>query len=81
LVPRVLFLYHYLTPLLFGLCAVVLWLDHVGWTRAGSWTSQRWSYHAAIAALVVGFLAMSPFSFAFIRTPEYQRGVLDLFSR
>ncbi len=81
LVPRVLFLYHYLTPLLFGLCAVLLWLDHVRWTRPGTWASQRWSFHAAIAALVVGFLATSPFTFAFIRAPAYQRGVLDLLSR
>jgi len=80
-VPRALFLYHYLTPLLFGLCAVVLWLDHVGWTRAGSWSAQRPSLYAAMAALVVGFLAISPFSFAFIHAPEYQRSVLALFSR
>jgi len=80
-VPRALFLYHYLTPLLFSLCAVILWLDQVRWTRAGSWTAQRWSFHAVMAALVVGFLAISPFSFAFIHAPEYQRGVLDLFSR
>ena len=80
-VPRALFLYHYLTPLLFGLCAVVLWLDHVGWTRAGSWRAQRPSLYVAMAALVVGFLAISPFTFAFIHAPEYQRSVLALFSR
>ena len=80
-VPRALFLYHYLTPLLFSLCAVILWLDHVRWTRAGTWTRQRWSFHAVMAALVVGFLAISPFTFAFIHVPEYQRSVLDLFQR
>jgi dolichyl-phosphate-mannose-protein mannosyltransferase len=81
LVPRVLFLYHYLTPLLFALCVVILWLDHVGWTRAGSWARQRWSFHAVMAALVVGFLVMSPFTFAFLHAEEYQRSVLDLISR
>ncbi len=81
LVPRVLFLYHYLTPLLFGLCAVLLWLDHVRWTRVGTWTAQRWSFFAVIAALVVGFLAISPFTFAYVHAPEYQRSVLHLLSR
>ena len=80
-VPRALFLYHYLPQLLFGLCAVVLWLDHVRWTRAGTWTAQRRSFHAAMAALVVGFLAISPFTFAFIHLPAYQRRVLELLSR
>ena len=80
-VPRALFLYHYLTPLLFSLCAVVVWLDQVRWTVAGSWTAQRPSFYLAMTALVAGFLAISPFTFAFIHAPEYQRSVLALFSR
>jgi dolichyl-phosphate-mannose--protein O-mannosyl transferase len=80
-VPRALFLYHYLTPLLFSLCTVILWLDHVRWTRAGTWIGQRWSFHAAVAALVVGFLAMGPFTFSFASASAYQRGWIDLLSR
>jgi dolichyl-phosphate-mannose--protein O-mannosyl transferase len=79
-VPRALFLYHYLTALLFALCVVILWLDHVGWTRAGGWRSQRTSYFAAIAGLVLGFLVISPFSFSFIGAPAYRELVFGLFS-
>jgi hypothetical protein len=34
-----------------------------------------------MAALVVGFLAASPFTFAFLHLPAYQRSVLALLSR
>ena len=78
-VPRALFLYHYLTALLFGLCAVILWLDHIGWTRAGGWRDQRASVFAAAAGLVLGFLAISPFTFSFIETPGYRELVFALF--
>lgn len=78
-VPRALFLYHYLTPLLFGVCVVLLWLDRVGWTRPGSWRSQRASVHAAVAVLVLGFVAMSPMTFAFLKAPGYQGLLLDAF--
>ncbi len=71
-VGRPLFLYHYLSPLLFGMCLVVLWLDHVGWTRPGGFAMQRRSFHLATAALVVGFIAMSPFTFSFVGTPGYR---------
>jgi dolichyl-phosphate-mannose-protein mannosyltransferase len=77
-VGRPLFLYHYLSPLLFGLCVVVLWLDHVGWTRAGGFRSQRLSFHAAIAALVLGFVVMSPFTFSFIGTTGYRDMLVGL---
>ena len=78
-VPRALFLYHYLTALLFALCAVLLWLDHVGWTRPGGWRSQRASYFAAIAALVFGFALISPFTFSFVAAPGYRELVFGLF--
>jgi dolichyl-phosphate-mannose--protein O-mannosyl transferase len=71
-VPRALFLYHYLTPLLFAVCAVVLWLDHVGWTRPGGWRSQRRSFYGALVCLVVGFLLISPFTFSFVEAPAYR---------
>ena len=80
-VPRPLFLYHYLTPLLFGLCVVLLWLDHVGWTRPGGWSNQRASFHAATAALALGFVAISPFTFAFVNAPAYQEFLFGLFPR
>jgi dolichyl-phosphate-mannose--protein O-mannosyl transferase len=78
-VPRALFLYHYLTALLFALCAVVLWLDRLGWTRAGGWRRQRASYFVAIGALGLGFVAISPFTFAFVTAPAYRELVFGLF--
>ncbi len=77
-IQRPLFLYHYLSPLLFALCIVLLWLDHVGWTRPGGFRSQRLSVHLATTVLVLGFIAMSPFTFAFLEMPDYKRQVIEL---
>jgi dolichyl-phosphate-mannose-protein mannosyltransferase len=74
-VPRPLFLYHYLTPLAFGLCVVILWLDHAGWTRPGGLRGQRLSYGVAVLLLAAGFVAVSPFTFAFLSAPAYQQAV------
>jgi dolichyl-phosphate-mannose-protein mannosyltransferase len=71
-IKRPLFLYHYLSPLLFALCLELLWLDHVGWTRPGGFRDQRRSFYVATAVLVLGFLAASPFMFPFIQMPEYK---------
>jgi dolichyl-phosphate-mannose-protein mannosyltransferase len=71
-VQRPLFLYHYLSPLLFALCFELLWLDHVGWTRPGGFRNQRPSFYLATTVLVLGFLAASPFMFPFIKMPEYK---------
>jgi dolichyl-phosphate-mannose-protein mannosyltransferase len=71
-VERPLFLYHYLSPLLFALCFTLLWLDHVGWTRPGGFRNQRPSYFVATIILVLGFCSASPFMFPFIKWPEYK---------
>ena len=77
-IQRPLFLYHYLSPLLFALCIVLLWLDHVGWTRPGGFRRQRLSVHLATTVLVLGFIAMSPFTFSFLEMPDYKRQVIEL---
>jgi dolichyl-phosphate-mannose--protein O-mannosyl transferase len=82
-VQRPLFLYHYLSPLIFALCFVLLWLDHVGWIRPGGFRDQRPSFFAATTVLVLGFLAASPFMFPFIKMPEYKTmmyGILPIWN-
>ena len=64
-ITRVIFLYHYLTPLVFSVVFVMLWLDAAGWIRGETWRGQRPSYYAAVAAMVVGFLLMSPLTYGF----------------
>jgi dolichyl-phosphate-mannose--protein O-mannosyl transferase len=64
-IARVLFLYHYLTPLLFGLAFGLLWLDRQGWIRPGGLAEQPRSYFAVIAVVGAGFLAVSPLTYGF----------------
>ena len=63
-VTRVLFLYHYLTPLLFSLAFVLLWLDRSGWLEPGR-PGQRTGYLAIIAVAAIAFLAISPLTYGF----------------
>jgi len=62
---RVLFLYHYLTPMLFGLAFGLLWLDRQGWIRPGGLAQQPRSYFALIALVAAGFLVVSPLTYGF----------------
>ena len=64
-VERVLFLYHYLTPLVFAVAAVLLWLDRAGWIRSAHLGDQRRSYYVVLALAVLGFLAVSPLTYGF----------------
>jgi dolichyl-phosphate-mannose--protein O-mannosyl transferase len=64
-ITRVIFLYHYLTPLVFSVAFVVLWLDAAGWIRPDGWRGQTSSYYATVAAIVVGFLLISPLTYGF----------------
>ena len=66
-VHRVLFMYHYFTPLIFSLLVVVLWLDHAGWTRPGGLLRQRASYYGVIAVLVAAFVAIAPLTYGLER--------------
>jgi dolichyl-phosphate-mannose-protein mannosyltransferase len=62
-VKRVLFMYHYLTPLIFSLMLVVLWLDFAGWTSREGLLRQRHSYYAVIGVLVLCFLLIAPLTY------------------
>jgi dolichyl-phosphate-mannose--protein O-mannosyl transferase len=63
-VTRVLFLYHYLTPLLFSLAFALLWLDRSGWLEPGA-PRQRTAYLAIIVLAAIAFLAISPLTYGF----------------
>ena len=77
-VPRPLFLYHYLTPLVFGVCAVVLWLDGAGLDAA-----RRPAGPALELPPGPGRCSHSasrprrPLPWSFIEAPAYQEWVLD----
>jgi dolichyl-phosphate-mannose--protein O-mannosyl transferase len=64
-ITRVLFLYHYLTPLLFSLAFVLLWLDRSGWGALDGTRQQRISYAVVIALAVSGFVLVSPLTYGF----------------
>lgn len=63
-VTRVLFLYHYLTPLLFSMAFALLWLDRSGWLEPGAPRHRR-AYVLIIAAAAIAFLALSPLTYGF----------------
>lgn len=58
-IPRALFLYHYLTPLLFSLLLGLTWWDRVVYSR-----SSRVRF-GMITALVLGWLLLSPVAYGF----------------
>jgi hypothetical protein len=62
-VTRVLFLYHYLTPLLFSLAFVLLWLDRSGWwSRGGPAAHGLYGNHRGRGDRVSG---ISPLTYGF----------------
>lgn len=64
-VDRVLFMYHYLTPLMFAVAFSLLWLDRVGWTRDAGLREQRTSYFVVVALTLIGFVLVSPLTYGF----------------
>ena len=74
-IPRVMFLYHYLPSLIFAICAVALWLDSRGWTREGGFADQSRTVKWLLILIPAGFLAISPVTYGFT-LPEYILRVL-----
>jgi len=79
-IPRVLFMYHYLPPLLFSLLFTMLCLDRSGWIRYGGLRQQHWSYWCTIALLIAGFIFFSPLTFGWQYTDWYDRLIFGTFS-
>jgi dolichyl-phosphate-mannose-protein mannosyltransferase len=65
LIPRVMFLYHYLPSLVFAICTVAVWLDPLGWTRPGRFSDQPRAGMLLIILIPVTFLVMSPLTYGF----------------
>lgn len=72
-VPRALFLYHYLTPLIFSIMVGVLWLDKLRWFREGSVWQQPKRFFIGLGVLVSFFIVMSPLTYGFLLSPELQK--------
>ncbi len=71
-VPRVLFLYHYLTPFLFSLLFGIWWLDRVIRGRKGI-------IAVCIGVLViVGFLYMSPLTYGFGVSQQWRHALFSI---
>ncbi len=77
-VSRVLFLYHYLTPLIFSALFVFLWLNGIGFIRDGGIRQQRLSYFLVIVALLIGFLVISPVTFGIFGDSSIKAAMFDL---
>jgi dolichyl-phosphate-mannose-protein mannosyltransferase len=65
LIPRVLFLYHYLPALMFSICAIAMWLDPLGLTRPGRFSDQAHSVRWLFLLIPIGFLVISPLTYGF----------------
>ncbi|HLD26289.1 MAG TPA: phospholipid carrier-dependent glycosyltransferase, partial [Candidatus Andersenbacteria bacterium] len=68
-VPRALFLYHYLTPLLFAWLLIILWLGHCGYFVRQELRRQHWSYYAGLGLLILLFLVFSPLTYGLLLPP------------
>ncbi len=77
-VPRVLFLYHYLTPLVFATMYVVLWLDGAGWIPSSRLRRQKKSFYVVVGLLLAGFLAVAPATFGWKIIPEWNQALTSL---
>jgi dolichyl-phosphate-mannose--protein O-mannosyl transferase len=80
-ISRPLFLYHSLPSLVFAIAVVVLWLDRAGWLRPEGLRAQRRTYYLALAALVAGFVLVSPFTFGYRASVPHEALLAILIAR
>jgi dolichyl-phosphate-mannose--protein O-mannosyl transferase len=77
-IPRVMFLYHYLPSLVFAVCTVALWLDRHGWTQEGSFAEQSRAARWLLIAIPVGFLVISPITYGFVLPADILSALVKL---
>jgi dolichyl-phosphate-mannose-protein mannosyltransferase len=73
-VPRVLFLYHYLTPLLFSLLFAIWWLDGVVPRK------KQWVFGIATGCILVGFIFISPITYGIPLSDFWQNLIFSISS-
>lgn len=62
-VPRALFLYHYLTPLILGIIYGLLWLSASGLFRSPLPKREKYLWYGVLGAAVIVFVYFSPFTY------------------
>ena len=77
-IPRVMFLYHYLPSVVFAVCTVALWLDRHGWTQEGSFAEQSRAARWLLIAIPVGFLVISPITYGFVLPADILSALVKL---
>jgi dolichyl-phosphate-mannose--protein O-mannosyl transferase len=77
-IPRVMFLYHYLPSLVFAVCAVALWMDRCGWTPKGGFAEQSRAARWLLVAIPIGFLVISPITYGFALPDNILRVLVQL---
>lgn len=73
-IPRALFLYHYMMPLLFSLLFVAVWADHTFWGVHSSGKQNAVSYSwllVLLGVVVAGFVLFLPITYG-IAAPAWQ---------
>lgn len=63
LIGRIMFLYHYLVPLVFAVLATVLFLERIGWIRAAPIRDQSPRYFVAAGLVALGFISIAPLTY------------------
>lgn len=77
-VPRALFLYHYLTPLLFSLLFGLVWLHTRLETKGRRSLSWKMWYALAIVLVISSFLYFSPLTYGFLVSSQWQQSLFWL---
>lgn len=69
LMSRVMFLYHYLVPILFGSLYLVLWMESKKWIPI-EWQNLHWKHYAVVALLVLGYFWIFPITYG-VHAPDF----------
>lgn len=79
LIGRIMFLYHYLVPLVFAVLATVLFLERIGWIRRAPLSAQPPRYLVAAGLVALGFLTIAPLTYGWPVLTDDGFFLFDLF--